>query len=101
MKLVYAPRALRDVDEILSYIQSRSIQGAHSVSVAIERPIDACVFNPYIGAKTDEPNLYRYPLARYRYTIFYRVVVKRDVLEVVRVVHGARVRDLGKVPDTK
>jgi toxin ParE1/3/4 len=101
MKLVYAPRALRDIDEILAYIQSRSTQGAHSVSVAIEHTIDACVLNPYIGAKTDEPNLYRYPLARYRYTIFYRVDEQRDALEVVRVVHGARVRDLGKVPDTE
>jgi toxin ParE1/3/4 len=101
MKLVYAPRALRDIDEILAYIQSRSRQGAHSVSVAIEHTIGGCVLNPYIGAKTDEPNLYRYPLARYRYTIFYRVDVERDVLEIVRVVHGARVGDLGKVPDTE
>ena len=101
MKVVYAPRALRDIDEILAYIQSRSIQGAHSVSVAIERTIDACVLNPYIGVKTDEPNLYRYPLGRYRYTIFYRVVEEHEVLEVVRVVHSARIRDLGKVPDTE
>ncbi len=100
MRLIYAPQALRDIDEILTYIQSHSIQGAHSVSVAIEHTIDVCVRIPYIGAKTDEPKLYRVPLARYRYTIFYRVDEERDVLEVVRVVHGSRVRDRGKLPAT-
>lgn len=101
MNLVYAPRALRDIDEILTYIQSRSISGAHSVSVAIERTIQALVLNPYVGAKTSEVNLYRYPLTRYRYTIFYRVDQVRDVLEIVRVILGARVRNLRTIPDAE
>lgn len=98
MKLVYARRALRDIDELLAYIRSRSEQDAHNVSIAIEHAIGLCVANPYIGAKTDEPDLFRYPLSRYRYTIFYRVNEGRDVLEVVRVIHAARLRDLGKPP---
>ncbi|MCK5551273.1 MAG: type II toxin-antitoxin system RelE/ParE family toxin, partial [Hyphomicrobiaceae bacterium] len=64
----------------------------------IEHTIDACVVNPYIGAKSDEPNVYRYPLAKYRHTIFYRVDQDHGVLEIARIVHGARVRDLGKIP---
>jgi plasmid stabilization system protein ParE len=39
MKIVYASRALRDIDEILAYIRKRSPRGAHSVSVAIEHAI--------------------------------------------------------------
>lgn len=101
MKLVIARRALRDIDELLAYIQSRSGSGAHNVSIAIEHAVELCLANPYIGVKTDEPDLFRYPLSRYRYTIFYRVNKGRDTLEVVRVVHAARVRDLGKPPNDR
>ena len=46
MKIVYAPRALRDIDEILAYIHQRSPRGAHSVSLAIEYTIHMCALNP-------------------------------------------------------
>ena len=98
MKLVYSPRSLRDVDEILTYVRDRSAQGAHNVSVAIERTIESIAANPYIGTSTDEPQVYRFPLSRYRYTLFYRVDEPRGVVEIIRVVQGARVRDLGKLP---
>ncbi len=39
MRVVYAPRALHDIDEILSYIAKRSPRGARSVSLAIEHTI--------------------------------------------------------------
>ena len=39
MKIVYARRALRDIDRILAYIRGRSPQGAHNVSIAIEHTI--------------------------------------------------------------
>lgn len=98
MKVTYAPRALRDVDEILAYIQERSPSGAHNVSVAIERAVEACALNPRSGTRTDEPDVYRHPLRKYRYTIFYRVPSNADAVEVVRVVHGARVRSLRRPP---
>jgi plasmid stabilization system protein ParE len=46
MRIVYAPRALRDIDEILSYIHKRSPRGAHAVSLAIEYTIELCALNP-------------------------------------------------------
>jgi plasmid stabilization system protein ParE len=73
MKVVYAPRALRDVDEILSYIHERSPRGARNVSFAIEHAVDLCALNPRAGSKTDEPGVYRWPLGKYRFTIFYRL----------------------------
>lgn len=99
MRLVYAPRALRDVDEILAYIQVRSPQGAGNVSRAIEHAIVLAARNPYAGVSTDELNLFRNPLGSYRYTIFYRVDAARVVVEIARVIHGARVRDLGSLPE--
>ena len=59
MKVVYAPRALRDIDEILAYIHQRSPIGAHNVSLAIEDTVLMCALNPRTGTKTDEPDVYR------------------------------------------
>jgi hypothetical protein len=36
MKVVYAPTALRDIDDILAYIHQRNPIGARNVSLAIE-----------------------------------------------------------------
>ena len=96
MKVDYAPRALRDIDEILSFIQARSQRGAHNVSLAIEHTIRMCALNPRTGSMTDVSNVYRRPLSRYRYTIFYRALA--DGIEVTRVIHGARVRNLNEMP---
>ena len=46
MKVVYAPRALRDIDDILTYIHKRSPSGARNVSLAIEYTIHTCALNP-------------------------------------------------------
>jgi toxin ParE1/3/4 len=98
MKIVYALRALRDIDEILAYIQERSPSGARSVSHAIEHTVHLCVLNPRAGSKTDEPGVYRWPLGKHRYTIFYRLRAENDGIEIVRLLHGARIKDLRK-PD--
>jgi plasmid stabilization system protein ParE len=99
MKVRYAPRALRDIDNILAYIHERNPRGAANVSLAIEHAIRMCALKPRAAAETDEPNVYRRPLGKYRYTIFYRTLAAEEGIEVVRVVHGAQVRNLGKVPD--
>ena len=99
MKIVYAPRALRDIDEILSYIHQRSPRGAHAVSQAIEHTIELCALNPRATARTNVPNLYRRPLSKYRYTVFYRVLAGQQGIEVARIIHGARVKDLHTLPD--
>ena len=99
MRIVYARRALRDIDRILAYIHERSPRGAHNVSLAIEHTIHLCALNPRAIGRTDEPNLYRRPLGKYRYTIFYRVLPGDAGIEVARIVHGARVKNIRKVPD--
>jgi plasmid stabilization system protein ParE len=99
VKIAYASRALRDIDEILAYIQKRSPRGAHSVSLAIERAIQTCALNPHATGKTDEPNVYRRPLGKYRYTICYRTLPNDEGIEIARVVRSARVRNLRRIPD--
>jgi plasmid stabilization system protein ParE len=58
MRLVYASRALRDIDGILERVHERSPKGAKNVSLAIEHTIAICAAGPYTGTKTDEPSLY-------------------------------------------
>ena len=99
MKIVYAPRALRDIDEILAYIHERSPRGAHNVSLAIEHAINMCALSPRALGKTDEPGVYRRALGKYRYTIFYRVLADEEGIEVARVVHSARVKNLRQIPE--
>ena len=99
MKVVYALQAQRDIEEILSYIQERNARAAHSVSLAIEYTIQLCALSPYAARKTDEPDVYRKPLGKYRYAIFYRVLAKDARIEIVRVLHSARIRNLDKLPD--
>jgi plasmid stabilization system protein ParE len=43
----------------------------------------------------------RRPLGRYGYTIFYRALAGGEEIEVARVVHGARVRNLRQMPDDR
>jgi toxin ParE1/3/4 len=97
MKVVYAPRALRDIDDLLTYINERSPRGARNISLAIEYAIHVCALNPRAGARTDEQDVYRRPLGKYRYTIFYRA--RGDIIEIVRVVHAARVKRLASLPE--
>ena len=59
MKVVYALRALRDIDDILTYIHERSPGGARSVSLAIEHAVQTCALNPEAAGRTDEPGVYR------------------------------------------
>ena len=99
MRIVYAPRALRDIDEILTYIHERSPRGASTISFAIEHTIHMCALNPHAGSRTDEPNVYRWPLGKYRYSIFYRLSSDDETIEIVRVIHGARVKDLRQTPE--
>ena len=99
MKLVYVHRALRDIDELLARIAQQSAHDANRVSVAIEQTIAVCAASPRGGSLTDEPHLYRWPLRAYRYTIFYRFDPAHDVVEIVRIVHSARIRNLSRLPD--
>ena len=99
MNVKFAPRALSDLEDIRAYLVPLSPQGAERVRRALADAIDRCALDPRIGSLTDEPGLYRRPLRKYPYTVFYRLQPTGQGIEVVRIVHGARVKHLGTVPD--
>ena len=71
MKLVFAPRALRDLEAIAVYLSERSPGGARNVIAAIKTGVDALAFFPEIGPVIDRAGHRRLPVLRYPYVVFY------------------------------
>ena len=98
MSVRFSPLALADLEGIRAYLVPRGSQGAERVRKAIAQAIDRCALDPKTGATTDEPGLFRRPLRKYRYTIFYRLLPAGEDIEIARIIHGARVKILGTLP---
>ena len=99
MKVVYAERARRDIEDIYDFIATHNPHAAQRVEDLIRVTCEGFAQFPFASVATDEPGVRRAPLVRYPYTIFYRVDVARDVVEIARVLHGARVKNLRQLPD--
>jgi len=70
MKVVYAPRALRDLDNIVAYLTERNPAAALAVLGAIKSSIDTLSFFSQIGRLVDDAGHRRVPVLRYPYVIF-------------------------------
>jgi toxin ParE1/3/4 len=101
MKVVYAERARHDIADIYDSIAPHNPAAAQRVEDMIRATCEGLADFPYASAATDEPNVRRVPLVRLPYTIFFRIDAARDLVEIARVLHSARVRDLGKLPDVE
>jgi toxin ParE1/3/4 len=99
MKIVYAERARRDISEIRDFIAQHNTATAKRVESMIRITCERLAEFPLAAAKTDEPGVHRLPLVRYPYAIFYRVNPAHHRVEIVRVLHGARIKDLRLLPD--
>jgi len=99
MRVRFSPRALADLEAIRAFLVPRSPRGADNVRVEIARTVDHLAQFPGAGSITDEPDLFRYPMRKYSYTIFFRVMRNGELLEIARVIHDARVTNLSQLPD--
>jgi plasmid stabilization system protein ParE len=88
MNVVYAPRALRDLEGIAAYLVERNPAGATNVLGAIKSSIDTLSFFPLIGRLVDDAGHRRVPVLRYPYVIFYRA--SGDELLILHVRHTSR-----------
>ena len=89
MNIVFAPRALRDLESIGAYLVERSPAGAHQCdSAAIKSTIDALSFFPQIGLLMDNAGHRRVPVMRYPYVILYRIA--EDELLILHIRHTSR-----------
>lgn len=84
VKVRYTRRALRQMSDILDYIQANSPQGAESVKRRLTAAIDLLADYPESGRATNKGDLRRVLANPYPYVIFYR----RDATGIV--IHGVR-----------
>ena len=99
MRVVYAERAVRDIDEIYSAIAEHNTAAAQRVEDFIRKTCNGLADFPFASAATDEPNVRRVPLVRFAYTVFFRIDPQRDLVEIARVLQSARVKTLRLLPD--
>lgn len=98
MKVVYARRAQADIAEIFDYIADQNPGTAMAVEQDIREACEGLAQMPYANPRTDRPNVFRMPLKRRGFTVFYRVRPRLSVVEIVRIIRGKRVRRLGRIP---
>jgi plasmid stabilization system protein ParE len=87
MNVVYAPRALRDLESISEYLKERSPHGTVNVLGAIKASIDTLGYFPQIGRPIDDAGHRRVPVPRYPFVVFYRIA--EDDLIILHIRHAA------------
>ena len=88
MKPRYTLRAAEELDQVLSYIERRSPQGARRVQERIRAIIDLLAAHPRAGQRTSRRRLRRAVVHPYPYLIFYDATDEEVVIHGVR--HAAR-----------
>ena len=88
MRVRYTDVALREVDEILSYIAKDNPLAADEVSALLQATVRRLANYPRLAIETDEPSVRMAPVLPYRYLIFYTVDQDSFVIRNVR--HSAR-----------
>lgn len=88
MRLRYTLQAAAELDEVLSYIATRSPQGARRVQSRIQVIIDLLLRHPHAGQLTNKGRLRRMVASPYPYLIFYQAMEDEIVIHGVR--HSAR-----------
>jgi plasmid stabilization system protein ParE len=98
MNVRYRARALEDIEGIYQWVARRSTRIAADVEAAIATAAEWLGAHAEIGAMTDEPNVRRWPMPEFRYTIFYLLEREHDRIDILRVLDGRRVRNVRRVP---
>jgi plasmid stabilization system protein ParE len=84
----YTRRAVRQLAEILDYVDARSPQGAANIKRRLQAVIDLLADHPNSGRLTNKGGIRRVVARPYPYVIFYRPDATGIVIHGVR--HAAR-----------
>jgi plasmid stabilization system protein ParE len=84
VKLRYTLRAAAELDKILSFIDERSPNGAHSVKARIHAMTALLLQHPRAGCSTSKSGLRRMVVYPYPYLIFYRATATEIVIHGIR-----------------
>lgn len=90
MKVSYSPRAIKQLDEIVSYIARDDELAAAAVLDRIEKLTALLGKFPAMGRPTDAGDVRIMSVPRYPYVLFYKVLQDKDEVRILRVRHTAR-----------
>jgi plasmid stabilization system protein ParE len=88
VRLRYTLRAAAELDEILSFIDERSPQGAQNIKARIQAMAALLLQYPQAGRPTSKSGLRRVVVYPYPYLIFYRATETEIIIHGIR--HSAR-----------
>ena len=92
-EVVYLPAAKKDLNEIISYIQTDAPESALNFLDKIDENISQLKHFPYKGKKLEDESLqskgYQI-LVIGNYLVFYVVFENKKIVEIRRILHGKR-----------
>ena len=91
MKVRWNKRALSQLRAAHGWIEKENPVAAQEFVEAVSALADLLGEYPGMGVRTDEPGVTMFPLVRYRYLIFYKVLRGEEV-RIIRVRHASRKR---------
>jgi len=90
MKVRYSPQATRDLASIHEYLVKRSPSGAAKVMTAIYASIEFIRRYPHAAEQTNIPGIHANLVRKYRFKIYYRIIEKESIIEIVHIRHTSR-----------
>ena len=90
MRVEVSAAAQRDIDGIYAYYDERSERAADRIVAVIIRAMRGLGRFPFLGKPGHYPGTREHITARYGYRIVYEVQEDAQVINIVRVLHGAR-----------
>jgi toxin ParE1/3/4 len=96
MKVRFSESAAADLHDILSHLNGINPAAAVRVSASIEATVKRISEFPDSAQAADHPGIRMTPAGRFPYLIFYTRA--ESEVQVVRVLHGARLRPWDKKP---
>jgi toxin ParE1/3/4 len=93
MRVTYSPRALAQLEAIFTYIAEVNPRAARAVVDHIEATASLLGAFPWMGRPTDEKDVRLRVDTKYPYLIFYKVFADIGEVRILRVLHGAQVRE--------
>jgi toxin ParE1/3/4 len=89
MTIVWSPEAIGDLISLRAYIEEESPAGAQRIVLRILHDVEHLLpNNPHIGRPGRVPGTRELVIPQTPYIVPYRV--QRDVIQILRVYHGAR-----------
>jgi len=89
MNIVWSPEAIQDLISLRAYIAEESPAGARRIVLRILRDVEHLLpGNPHMGRPGRVPGTRELVIPRTPYIVPYRV--QREVIQILRVYHGAR-----------